>query len=208
MSKLALHGVTKSLKGVADPLLKDINLFMVGKEFLVIDGAAGCGKTTLLRMIAGLEDVTSGEIYIDGQAMKKRASKKNVAMVFTRPALYVPMTARQNILYGMRQEKLSVSEKEKRLYWVSEGLEITRLLEQKPKQMTLEEQQRIALAKALAKKPQVLLLDDPFREFGEFGRIQMIKALKSFYQQMDSVFVYATRRENTAKEIATQTYHL
>ena len=151
MPHLALKGVTKRYPNGLDAV-RNINLEIEQGEFIVLVGPSGCGKSTTLRMVAGLEDISSGSLLIDDQRMNERPPKdRGVGMVFQSYALYPHMTTFDNIAFGLKLQKIPPDEIKRRVESVAERLEISELLTRKPKQMSGGQRQRVAMARAIAR---------------------------------------------------------
>ena len=164
MSQLSLRNVTKEYKNKKEVVtaVKDFNLESNEKEFIVFVGPSGCGKSTTLRMIAGLEEISSGEIIMDNEVVNDVEPKfRNVAMVFQNYALYPHMTAYQNMAFGLKNMHVPKDEIDKRIKDAAEILDITELLNRKPKAMSGGQRQRVALGRAIVRTPRLFLLDEP-----------------------------------------------
>ena len=191
MGKLTLKNLTKSY-GDLD-ILKEINLEVTSGEFLVLVGPSGCGKSTTLRLISGLEDVTSGEIYIDDAIVNKMdPSKRDISMVFQNYALYPQMTVKENMAFGLKIRKYSIDEINKRVTEASEILQIGDLLERKPKQLSGGQRQRVALGRAIVRKPKIFLFDEPLSNLDAKLRQEMRIEIKRLHQLLDTTMIYVT----------------
>ena len=158
MAEVVLRHATKMYPGNVIGA-KDIDLTVRDKEFCVLVGPSGCGKSTTLRMIAGLEDITSGEIYIDGKLVNDVQPKdRNIAMVFQNYALYPHMTVYENMAFGLRLRKYPKTEIDNRVKQAAEILGITSLLQRRPKELSGGQRQRVAVGRAIVRKPKVFLL--------------------------------------------------
>jgi len=175
------------------PVISDLNLRIEDSEFLVLVGPSGCGKSTTLRMIAGLEDPTSGEIFI-GQKMCNHVPPKNrdIAMVFQNYALYPHMTVKENMAFGLKLRKYPKSEIETRVSETADILGIGELLDCKPKQLSGGQRQRVALGRAIVRKPKVFLFDEPLSNLDAKLRVQMRTEIKKLHQQLQTTMVYVT----------------
>src|SRR3989338_3138647 len=156
--------------------VKDVNLEIKDKEFLVLVGPSGCGKSTTLRMVAGLEDITSGEILIDGQIVNDVPAKnRDIAMVFQNYALYPHMTVYDNMAFALKLRKYPLREIERRVMEAAEilGLDQASMLKRKPKELSGGERQRVAVGRAIVRKPKVFLFDEPLSNMDAKLRVQM-----------------------------------
>ena len=170
-----------------------IELTVKDREFCILVGPSGCGKTTTLRMIAGLEEVTSGDIRIGGQTVTWSAPRdRDIAMVFQSYALYPHMTVRKNLSFALELRRLPKAEIEKRLAEVAEILGLTPLLDRKPRQLSGGQRQRVAVGAALVRQAGVLLFDEPLSNLDAKLRVHMRTELKRLHQQVNSTMVYVT----------------
>ncbi|MCH5268280.1 MAG: ABC transporter ATP-binding protein [Lachnospiraceae bacterium] len=187
----------------------NINLQLEQKEFLVVVGEDGCGKTTFMKLLAGLEEPSQGEIFLDNEPVYRGApAQSDLAVVFEKSALYQDMTVYQNIAYALRLKKCAKQEIKERVEQAMDLMSVTELSGRKPKKLTEEQSQRVMLARAIAKKPKLLLLDEPFRGFGREAQKEIHQCLNDLYQKMDTIFVYATRLSPDVNRMATQILHL
>jgi multiple sugar transport system ATP-binding protein len=160
MAKIALAQVTKRYGEQA--IVENFDLEIADREFTVLVGPSGCGKSTTLRMIAGLEDLSSGSIRIgDREVTGLEPGERNVAMVFQNYALYPHKSVYENLAFGLRMRKHPVGEIEKKVQWAAQLLGIEGLLTRKPRQLSGGEMQRVSLGRALVRSPEVFLLDEP-----------------------------------------------
>ncbi|HEX8174866.1 MAG TPA: ABC transporter ATP-binding protein [Pyrinomonadaceae bacterium] len=172
-------------------------------EFVVLLGPSGCGKTTSLRMLAGLEDVTAGDIFIGGERVNDvPAQKRDVAMVFQSYALYPHMTVAENISYPLRVRRMQREEMKSRVLRVAEMLEITALLERRPRELSGGERQRVALARAVVRSPRVYLMDEPLSNLDAKLRVQMRGELKRLQHELGTTTVYVTHDQAEAMTLA------
>ncbi|WP_267642284.1 ABC transporter ATP-binding protein [Haloarchaeobius amylolyticus] len=180
--------------------VEDVNLTIEDGEFLVLVGPSGCGKTTTLRTIAGLEDVTSGEIFFDDREVsEKRARDRDVAMVFQNYALYPHMNVRQNIGFGLKlSTELSSAEIRQKVDKVAEMLGISDLLHKKPKELSGGQQQRVALGRAIIREPEVFLMDEPLSNLDAKLRAEMRTELQELQHDLDVTTVYVTHDQTEA----------
>ena len=207
MSQLSLRNVTKEYKNKKEVVtaVKDFNLESNGKEFIVFVGPSGCGKSTTLRMIAGLEEISSGEIIMDNEVVNDVEPKfRNVAMVFQNYALYPHMTAYQNMAFGLKNMHVPKDEIDKRIKDAAEILDITELLNRKPKAMSGGQRQRVALGRAIVRTPRLFLLDEPLSNLDAKLRAQMRVEITKLYEKLDTTFIYVTHDQVEAMTMGTR----
>ena len=172
-------------------------------EFVVLLGPSGCGKSTTLRMLAGLEEVSSGEIFIGNERVNDvPPQRRDVAMVFQNYALYPHMTIAENISYPLRVRKLAREEVRKRVERVAALLEISSLLERKPRDLSGGERQRVALARAIVREPRAYLMDEPLSNLDARLRVQMRGELKRLQHQLGTTTIYVTHDQAEAMTLA------
>ena len=192
MAAIALDGVSKVFDGGV-VALDDVSLQIADGEFIALVGPSGCGKSTLLRSIAGLEEVTSGEISIGGRAVTDLAPRhRDVAMVFQSYALYPHMTVRQNLGYGLRVRRMRKAEAARRVEDVARMLGLADLLERRPAQLSGGQRQRVAMGRAIARQPQVFLMDEPLSNLDAKLRVGMRTSLAQLHAQLGVTTVYVT----------------
>jgi multiple sugar transport system ATP-binding protein len=183
--------------------LENLNLDIADKEFLVLLGPSGCGKSTTLNMIAGLEDVTDGNLRFDAEVMNTTPPhKRDVAMVFQSYALYPHKTVYDNIAFGLKMRKFDKAEIDKRVRDAARRLEIEPLLERRPDQLSGGQRQRVALGRAMVRQPQVFLMDEPLSNLDAALRISMRAEIKQLHQAMQTTFVYVTHDQAEALTLA------
>src|SRR5687767_12221087 len=174
-------------------VVKDVNLEIRDREFVVLVGPSGCGKTTTLRMVAGLEEITSGEISIDGRVVNDLPPMdRDIAMVFQNYALYPHMSVYQNMAFGLKMRKFEKSEIEKRVRQAADILGIQALLERRPRQLSGGQRQRVALGRAIVRHPRVFLFDEPLSNLDAKLRVQMRVELKRLHEQLETTAIYVT----------------
>jgi multiple sugar transport system ATP-binding protein len=172
-------------------------------EFVVLLGPSGCGKTTSLRMLAGLEEVSDGDIFIGAERVNRiPAQKRDVAMVFQSYALYPHMTVAENISYPLRVRRMPNEELKRRVRRVAEMLEITALLERRPRELSGGERQRVALARAVVREPRAYLMDEPLSNLDARLRVQMRGELKRLQHELATTTVYVTHDQAEAMTLA------
>src|SRR5436309_3841470 len=173
--------------------VKDVNLLIRDKEFIVLVGPSGCGKSTTLRMVAGLEDITSGEIYLGDQLVNNLPPKdRDMAMVFQNYALYPHMTVYDNMAFGLKMRKFPKADIEKRVSEAATLLGIPDLLKRKPRQLSGGQRQRVAVGRAIVRHPQVFLFDEPLSNLDAKLRVQMRVELKRLHERLETTAVYVT----------------
>ncbi len=173
--------------------VKDVNLHIRDKEFIVLVGPSGCGKSTTLRMVAGLEEITSGEIVIGDRVVNDLPPKdRDIAMVFQNYALYPHMTVYDNMAFGLKMRKFPRAEIEKRVREAAEILGIQDLLKRKPRQLSGGQRQRVAVGRAIVRHPQVFLFDEPLSNLDAKLRVQMRVELKRLHDRLETTAIYVT----------------
>ncbi|HEY0845132.1 MAG TPA: ABC transporter ATP-binding protein [Noviherbaspirillum sp.] len=183
--------------------LDNLNLEIADKEFLVLLGPSGCGKSTTLNMIAGLEDVTEGNLYFDKDVMNTvPPHKRDVAMVFQSYALYPHKTVYENIAFGLRMRKHPAAEIDQRVRDAARRLEIEPLLERRPDQLSGGQRQRVALGRAMVRQPLAFLMDEPLSNLDAALRISMRAEIKQLHHAMQTTFVYVTHDQAEALTLA------
>jgi multiple sugar transport system ATP-binding protein len=198
MSKVTLKNVYKIYEGGVRAV-SDFNLEIKDKEFIVFVGPSGCGKSTTLRMIAGLENITSGKLYIDDALVNDVDSKdRDIAMVFQSYALYPHMTVFQNMAFGLKLRKEDPKEIEERVKKAAEILEITDLLTRKPKALSGGQRQRVALGRAIVREPKVFLLDEPLSNLDAKLRVAMRTEITKLHKRLATTFIYVTHDQTEA----------
>ncbi len=177
----------------------DLNLVIQAGEFMSLLGPSGCGKTTTLRMLAGFEDPTVGEVLISGEAVDRvPPHKRDVNTVFQAYALFPHMTVAENVAYGLRQKRVGKAETSQRVTEALDMVKMTALAERKPRQMSGGQQQRVALARALVNRPSVLLLDEPLGALDRKLREEMQIELKLLQSQLGITFIFVTHDQEEA----------
>src|ERR1043165_9078133 len=201
MADVALRSVVKRFDEVE--AVRAIDLDIPNNEFVVLVGPSGCGKSTTLRMIAGLEEVTSGDIYIGGELVNDLPPKdRDIAMVFQNYALYPHMTAFENMSFGLRLRKLSKAEIRTRVEHAARILDITDLLDRRPKQLSGGQRQRVAMGRAIVRNPKVFLFDEPLSNLDAKLRVQMRTEIKKVHQKVKTTTVYVTHDQVEAMTLA------
>jgi multiple sugar transport system ATP-binding protein len=201
MADVALRDVVKRYDDVE--AVRRINLDITDKEFIVLVGPSGCGKSTTLRMIAGLEEITDGDILIDGEKVNDVPPKdRDIAMVFQNYALYPHMTVFENMSFGLRLRKVAKSEIRQRVEQAARILDITELLDRRPKQLSGGQRQRVAMGRAIVRNPKVFLFDEPLSNLDAKLRVQMRTEIKRVHQKVKTTTVYVTHDQVEAMTLA------
>ena len=202
MADIRLENVTKSYNK-KNTVIENLNLTIEDGSFTVLVGPSGCGKSTTLRMIAGLEDITSGRLKIEeNDVTKTDASKRDIAMVFQNYALYPHMTVRENIEFGLKNKKVEKEKREKLITEVIDVVGLREYLNVKPGNLSGGQRQRVALARAMVKNPKVFLMDEPLSNLDAKLRNQMRTELIQLHQKLKSTFVYVTHDQVEAMSMA------
>ena len=173
--------------------LEDVNITINDGEFVVLVGPSGCGKTTLLRMVAGLEDITEGEISIGDKTVNDVAPKdRDIAMVFQNYALYPHMSVFDNMAFSLKLRKLPKDEIDQKVKDAAKTLEISELLDRKPKALSGGQRQRVAMGRAIVRNPQAFLMDEPLSNLDAKLRVQMRAELGQLHTQLQTTTLYVT----------------
>ncbi len=204
MASLSLRHIYKKYPGGVTAV-SDFNLEIKDKEFIVLVGPSGCGKSTTLRMIAGLEEISEGELFIGDQLVNDVAPKdRKIAMVFQNYALYPHMTVSENMAFGLKLNKTPKEEIKRRVEEAARILDITHLLDRKPKALSGGQKQRVALGRAIVRNPKVFLLDEPLSNLDAKLRATMRTELTKLHQRVETTFVYVTHDQVEAMTMATR----
>lgn len=192
MADVRLVNVSKMYEG-GNTAVKDVNIEIKDKEFVVLVGPSGCGKSTTLRMIAGLEEISSGELIIDGKVVNSVSPKdRDIAMVFQNYALYPHMTVYDNMAFGLKLRKFSKEEIHSRVSEAARILGLEEYLERKPKALSGGQRQRVAVGRAIVRKPKVFLFDEPLSNLDAKLRVQMRTEISKLHQRLEATMVYVT----------------
>src|SRR5271163_258739 len=201
MAQVALRNIVKTFDKT--PAVRGIDLNIADREFIVLVGPSGCGKSTTLRMIAGLEECTEGEIYIGDQLVNDVPPKdRDIAMVFQNYALYPHMTVFENMSFGLRLKKFPKAEIKLRVENAARILDITELLDRKPRQLSGGQRQRVAMGRAIVRNPKVFLFDEPLSNLDAKLRVQMRTEIKKVHQKVKTTTVYVTHDQVEAMTLA------
>ena len=202
MAEIVLDHVTKRYPDGATPV-RDLSLTIADGEFVILVGPSGCGKSTTLNMIAGLEDITDGELRIGGQRVNERAPRdRDIAMVFQSYALYPHMTVRQNIAFPLTLAKLGKSEIAVKVAETAKVLDLTELLDRKPAQLSGGQRQRVAMGRAIVRKPRAFLMDEPLSNLDAKLRVQMRAEIARLQNRLGTTTVYVTHDQTEAMTLA------
>ena len=204
MATVTLKNINKVYDGNVHAVV-DFNLQVKDKEFIVFVGPSGCGKTTTLRMIAGLEDITSGELRIDDEIVNDVAPKdRNIAMVFQSYALYPHMTVYDNMAFGLKLRKLSRDDIERRVNNAAEILGLKPLLNRRPKALSGGQRQRVALGRAIVRDAKVFLMDEPLSNLDAKLRVQMRTEIIKITERLGITTIYVTHDQTEAMTMASR----
>ena len=203
MSSLTIRNLYKSYGAVE--VLKGIDLEAMTGEFIALVGPSGCGKSKLLAMIAGLEKILNGEIYIGDRLVNSVAPKdRDIAMVFQSYALYPTMTVRENMLFGMEARGVPKPERDAAIERVSKLLQITELLKRKPGQLSGGQRQRVAMGRALVRDPALFLFDEPLSNLDAKLRVEMRTEIKKLHHRIGKTTIYVTHDQVEAMTLASR----
>lgn len=198
MAEVVLKNVNKIYEG-GNLAVKDVNIEIKDKEFAVLVGPSGCGKSTTLRMIAGLEDITSGEIFIDNKKVNDVSPKdRDIAMVFQNYALYPHMTVYENMAFGLKLRKFKKDEIKTRVNDAAKILELEDYLDRKPKALSGGQRQRVAVGRAIVRKPKVFLFDEPLSNLDAKLRVQMRTEISRLHRKLEATMIYVTHDQTEA----------
>ena len=192
MAQVSLQNVTKMFAGGVYAI-KDINIGIENKEFVVLVGPSGCGKSTTLRIVAGLEEPTSGKVYIGKEMVNNVPPKdRNIAMVFQNYALYPHMTVYENMAFGLKLRKYPISEIESRVKEAAAILGLDKLLNRKPRELSGGQRQRVAVGRAIVRKPMAFLFDEPLSNLDAKLRVQMRTEIHRLHIRLQTTMIYVT----------------
>ena len=204
MATVTLKNVNKVYDGNVHAVV-DFNLNVKDREFIVFVGPSGCGKTTTLRMIAGLEDITSGELRIDEDVMNDVPPKdRNIAMVFQSYALYPHMTVYDNMAFGLKLRKFGREEIDRRVQEAAEVLGLKALLQRRPKALSGGQRQRVALGRAIVRNAKVFLMDEPLSNLDAKLRVQMRSEIIKLHESLGATTIYVTHDQTEAMTMASR----
>ena len=203
MASVTFKNVVKQFGDVI--AVNNLNIEVADKEFLVLVGPSGCGKTTALRSLAGLEEITSGEILIGDRVVNDVAPKdRDIAMVFQSYALYPHLTVYDNMAFGLKLRKVPKDEIKRRVNEAAEILSIQDLLDRKPRQLSGGQRQRVAVGRAIVREPKVFLFDEPLSNLDAKLRVAMRAEISKLHQRLQTTFIYVTHDQTEAMTMATR----
>ena len=204
MASLSLKNINKTYDN-GYCAVKNFNLEIADKEFIIFVGPSGCGKSTTLRMIAGLEDITSGELWIGDKLVNDVEPKdRDIAMVFQNYALYPHMTIYDNIAFGLKLRKTPKHEIDKLVHEAAKSLDIEHLLDRKPKALSGGQRQRVAMGRAIVRNPKVFLMDEPLSNLDAKLRVQMRIEISKLHQKLGTTIIYVTHDQTEALTLGTR----
>ena len=204
MASLNLEHVCKTYPN-GFKAVKDFNLDIADKEFIIFVGPSGCGKSTTLRMIAGLEDISSGVLKIDGKVMNDVEPKdRDIAMVFQNYALYPHMTVYDNMAFGLKLRKVPKDQMDKMVREAAKILDLEKLLDRKPKALSGGQRQRVAMGRAIVRNPKVFLMDEPLSNLDAKLRVQMRIEIAKLHQRLGVTIIYVTHDQVEAMTLGTR----
>ncbi|MFW6148802.1 MAG: ABC transporter ATP-binding protein [Atribacterota bacterium] len=207
MARVVLKNFTKKFKDVI--AVDNISIDIQDKEFAVLVGPSGCGKSTTLRAIAGLEEITSGEIYIGDKLVNDIPPKdRDIAMVFQNYALYPHMDVYNNMAFGLKLRKFPKAEIDQRVQEAAEILGIEKLLKRRPKELSGGQRQRVAVGRAIVRKPKVFLFDEPLSNLDAKLRVAMRTEISKLYHRLGATIIYVTHDQIEAMTMATRIFIL
>lgn len=204
MAGLSFVNICKTYKN-GQTVVKDFNLDIKDQEFLVLVGPSGCGKSTTLRMAAGLEEISSGELWIDGQLMNMASPQsRDLSMVFQSYALYPHMTVYQNMAFSLKVHRVSKEETDRRVRSAAEILHISHLLERKPYELSGGQKQRVAIGSVIVRQPKAYLMDEPLSNLDASLRTQMRVELAKIHKKLGTTVIYVTHDQVEAMTLGTR----
>ena len=204
MASLSLTNVCKVYPNGFEAV-KDFSLEVEDQEFIIFVGPSGCGKSTTLRMIAGLEEISSGELKIDGRVVNDVEPKdRDIAMVFQNYALYPHMTVFDNMAFGLKLRKVPKDEIKKKVEEAAKILDLEKLLDRKPKALSGGQRQRVAMGRAIVRNPKVFLMDEPLSNLDAKLRVQMRIEISKLHQRLGTTIIYVTHDQTEAMTLGTR----
>ena len=204
MAQISLEHITKRY-GDGYEAVKDMNLEIADGEFMILVGPSGCGKSTALRMVAGLEDISSGELKIGNEVVNDKAPKdRDIAMVFQNYALYPHMTVRENMGFALKLAKTPQEEIDQKVNEAARVLDLEQHLERKPANLSGGQRQRVAMGRAIVRNPSVFLMDEPLSNLDAKLRVQMRTEISRIQQRFETTTIYVTHDQTEALTLGDQ----
>ncbi len=204
MASLSLSHINKTYPNGFEAV-KDFNLEIADKEFIIFVGPSGCGKSTTLRMIAGLEEISSGELKIGDRVVNDVEPKdRDIAMVFQSYALYPHMTVYDNMAFSLKLRKVPKAEIDKMVREAAKILDLEKLLDRKPKALSGGQRQRVAMGRAIVRSPKVFLMDEPLSNLDAKLRVQMRTEISKLHQRLGATIIYVTHDQTEAMTLGTR----
>ncbi len=204
MASLSLRNISKVYPN-GFVAVKDFNLEIADKEFIIFVGPSGCGKSTTLRMIAGLEEISSGELYIGDKLVNDVEPKdRDIAMVFQNYALYPHMSVFDNMAFGLKLRKTPKDQISRLVHDAAKILDLEHLLDRKPKALSGGQRQRVAMGRAIVREPKVFLMDEPLSNLDAKLRVQMRVEISKLHQRLESTIIYVTHDQTEAMTLGTR----
>ena len=204
MASISLKNICKKYSNGFEAV-KNFNMEIEDKEFIIFVGPSGCGKSTTLRMVAGLEDITSGELCIDGKRVNEMEPKdRDIAMVFQNYALYPHMTVYDNMAYALKLRKVPKKEIDRMVHEAAKILDLEKLLDRKPKALSGGQRQRVAMGRAIVRNPKVFLMDEPLSNLDAKLRVQMRAEISKLHQRLGTTIIYVTHDQTEAMTLGTR----
>ena len=205
MSFIEFKHIGKKYAGADKNSVSDFNLEINEKEFIAFVGPSGCGKSTTLRMVAGFEEITEGDLYIDGKKVNETAPRdRGIAMVFQNYALYPHMTVEKNIGYGLKNMKMPADQIKKKVDWAIDILGLQEFRYRKPKNLSGGQRQRVALGRAIVKNQKVFLMDEPLSNLDAKLRVQMRTEISKLHERLGATIIYVTHDQTEAMTLGTR----
>ena len=204
MSEIVLRNICKQYEN-QHYAVKNFNLDIQNKEFIIFVGPSGCGKSTTLRMIAGLEEISDGELWIDGELCNYYEPKdRGLSMVFQNYALYPNMTVYGNLAYSLKVRKVPKKEIDEKVHKVAKILEIAHLLDRKPNALSGGQKQRVAIGSAIIRKPKAFLMDEPLSALDDVTRMKMQQFILDVHKETNGTIIMVTHSEAEAKKMCNK----
>ncbi len=204
MASISLKNICKKYPNGYEAV-KNFNMEIEDKEFIIFVGPSGCGKSTTLRMVAGLEDISSGELLIDGKLVNDMEPKdRDIAMVFQNYALYPHMTVYENMAFALKLRKTPPAEIEQMVHNAAKILDLEKLLDRKPSALSGGQRQRVAMGRAIVRNPKVFLMDEPLSNLDAKLRVQMRAEISKLHQRLGTTIIYVTHDQTEAMTLGTR----